>query len=179
MTDCPSRRQLLAAVGAATATGLAGCTAAERARLNPLAEPPVTMKVVAASGDETEVTCQLDEDAVTEIPALQNPLDELDGAEEGERVERGLSIPEGREISNFFTQQCEEDAGGLVSYDGSWYLVGLTYRDQADHEDHHDHLASETDDGDDTDGDTTESSDADDNSGSGDADDDTETPTQN
>ncbi|KPN30263.1 hypothetical protein SY89_00989 [Halolamina pelagica] len=39
MTDAPTRRRLLAAVGAVATTGLAGCTAAERARLNPFAEP--------------------------------------------------------------------------------------------------------------------------------------------
>jgi len=152
MADTHTRRRLLATVGAATATGLAGCTAAERARLNPFAEPPVSMMVVRASGDETETTCQLDPAAVAEIPELQGPLDELADAADGERTQRGLSIATGREISNMFTRQCDGDVGGLYRYDETWFLIGLTYRDQADHQDHHDHLGeseteSETDSG--------------------------------
>lgn len=144
MTDTPTRRKLLAAVGAATATGLAGCTAAERARLNPFAEPPVSMTVIRANGDESQTRCSLAADAVAEIPALQNPLDELNDADDGERVERGLSIPTGREISNMFTRQCDGDIGGIYRYDGAAYLIGLTYRDQADHQDHHEQLGSQT-----------------------------------
>ncbi len=144
MDDTPTRRKLLAAVGTATATGLAGCTAAERARLNPFAEPPVSMTVVRASGEESETRCTLETEAVAEIPKLRDPLDELADAEDGDRVERGLSIATGREISNTFTRQCDGDVGGIYRYDGAAYLIGLTYRDQADHQDHHDHLANET-----------------------------------
>ena len=145
MPDTPTRRKLLAAVGAATATGLAGCTAAERARLNPFAAPPVSMTVLRANGDESETTCRLETEAVADIPELQNPLDELNDAEVGDRVERGLSIPTGREISNTFTRQCDGDIGGIYYYDDAAYLIGLTYRDQADHQDHHERLAeSET-----------------------------------
>lgn len=147
MAGSPTRRRLLAAVGAAGTTGLAGCTAAERARLNPFAAPPVSMTVIRASGDESETTCRLDADGVAEIPELQGPLDELNDADDGERVERGLSIATGREISNFFTRQCEDDVGGIFRYDGAAYLIGLTYRDQADHQDHHEHLANESETG--------------------------------
>ncbi len=154
MAGAPTRRQLLAAVGATAATGLAGCTAAERARLNPFAEPPVSMTVIRAAGDESETICRLDADGVAGIPELRGPLDELDDAADGERVHRGLSIATGRQISNFFTRQCEDDVGGIYRYDGAAYLIGLTYRDQAAHQDHHDHLANEsetgTDDGTDT-----------------------------
>lgn len=140
-----SRRKLLAAGTVTALTGLAGCTAADRARLNPFAEPPVSMTVIRASGDETETTCRLDAEAVADIPELQDPLDRLNDADDGERVEKGLSIATGREISNMFTRQCEDDVGGIYRYDGAAYLIGLTYRDQADHQDHHDHLAgSET-----------------------------------
>lgn len=145
MPTTPTRRKLLAAVGAATATGLAGCTAAERARLNPFAEPPISMTVVRATGDESETRCSLDADAVAEIAVLQNPLDELADAEDGERIHRGLSIEKGREISNMFTRQCDGEIGGIYRYEGAAYLIGLTYRDQADHQDHHEHLATETD----------------------------------
>jgi hypothetical protein len=144
MSGEPSRRKLLAAVGTVAATGLAGCTAAERARLNPFAEPPVSMTVIRASGDESGTRCALETEAVAEIPELQGPLDELNDAEDGERVERGLSIATGRQISNMFTRQCDDDVGGIYRYDGAAYLIGLTYRDQADHQDHHDHLANET-----------------------------------
>jgi hypothetical protein len=135
-----SRRRLLAAGATATLVGTAGCTAAERARLNPFAEPPVSMTVIRASGDETETRCSLDTDAVAEVPELQNPLDELADAEDGDRVDRGLSIATGREISNLFTRQCDGEVGGIYRYDGAAYLIGLTYRDQADHEEHHEHL---------------------------------------
>jgi hypothetical protein len=150
MAGTPTRRKLLAAVGTATVTGLAGCTAAERTRLNPFAEPPVSITVLRASGDETETTCRLDADAVDDVPELREPLEELADADDGERLERGLSIATGREISNLFTRQCDDDVGGLYRYDGVWYLIGLTYRDQADHQDHHDHLANESDTDDDT-----------------------------
>jgi|AntRauTorcE11898_2_1112593.scaffolds.fasta_scaffold05101_2 hypothetical protein len=146
MPPTPTRRKLLAAVGTVTATGLAGCTAAERARLNPFAEPPISMTVVRATGDESETRCTLDADAVAEIPVLQNPLDELADAEDGERIHRGLSIQKGREISNMFTRQCDGEIGGIYRYEGAAYLIGLTYRDQADHQDHHEHLGNETDD---------------------------------
>ncbi|MFD1525462.1 hypothetical protein, partial [Halolamina salina] len=121
--------------------GPAACAAPERARLNPFAEPPVSMTVIRASGDETETRCSLDAEAVAEIPELQNPLDGLADADDGERVERGLSIATGRQISNLFTRQCDGDVGGIYRYDGAAYLIGLTYRDQADHEAHHEHLA--------------------------------------
>jgi len=150
MTD-PTRRKLLAAVGTAAATGLAGCTAAERARLNPFAEPPVSMTVIRANGDESETRCSLDADAVAEIPELQAPLDELNDAEDGDRIHRGLSIPTGREISNTFTRQCDGEIGGIYRYDGAAYLIGLTYRDQSAHQEHHDRLGNDshggTDDG--------------------------------
>jgi hypothetical protein len=140
-----SRRRLLAVGATATLVGTAGCTAAERARLNPFAEPPVSMTVIRASGDETETRCSLDSEAVAEVPELQGPLDELTDADDGERVERGLSLATGRQISNLFTRQCDGDVGGIYRYDGAAFLIGLTYRDQADHEDHHEHLAeSET-----------------------------------
>ena len=147
----PTRRKLLAAAGAVAATGLAGCTAAERARLNPFAEPPVSMTVIRATGDESETRCGLAADAVADIPELQNPLDELNDAEDGDRIHRGLSIPTGREISNFFTRQCGDEIGGIYRYDGAAYLIGLTYRDQSAHQEHHDRLGNEshggTDDG--------------------------------
>jgi len=141
MADSPTRRRLLAAIGAAATTGLAGCTAAERARLNPFAEPPVSLTVIRASGDESETRCRLDPEAVDEIPELRDPLDELTDAQDGERVHRGLSIATGRELSNLFTRQCDDGVGGVYRYDGAAYLIGLTYRDQAAHQDHHDHLA--------------------------------------
>ena len=144
MARNPTRRKLLAAVGTAAATGLAGCTAAERARLNPFAEPPVSMTVIRANGDESETRCGLAADAVAEIPELQGPLDELSDAEDGERVERGLSIPTGREISNMFTRQCDGDVGGIYRYDGTAYLIGLTYRDQSAHQEHHEQLGNDS-----------------------------------
>jgi hypothetical protein len=150
MAGGPTRRTLLAAVGTTAATGLAGCTAGERARLNPFAEPPVSMTVIRASGAESETRCTLEAEAVAEIAELQGPLDELADADDGERVERGLSIATGREISNLFTRQCDDDVGGIYRYDGAAYLIGLTYRDQAAHQDHHDHLANETATGTDT-----------------------------
>ena len=150
MPDSPTRRRLLAAVGVAATTALAGCTAAERARLNPFAEPPVSMTVIRAAGDESETSCRLDPDAVAAVPELAGPLDELNDAEDGERIHRGLSIATGRELSNLFTRQCEDDVGGIYRYDGAAYLIGLTYRDQADHEEHHEQLANETNDGTDT-----------------------------
>lgn len=153
-----TRRALLAASTATALTGLAGCTAAERARLNPLAAPPVSMTVIRASGDETETSCRLETEAVAAVPALEKPLDSLHDADDGKRVEKGLSIATGREISNTFTRQCDGDVGGLYRYEEAWYLIGLTYRDQADHQEHHEHLEeSETESDDDTEsGDDTE-----------------------
>lgn len=146
MAGNSTRRTLLAAVGTATLGGLAGCTSAERAQLNPFADPPVSMTVIAASGDETETTCRLDADAVAAIGQLQTPLDRLNDAADGERIETPLTIPTGQAISNLFTRQCDGSVGGLYRYKESWYLIGLIYRDQADHQDHHEQLAeSETD----------------------------------
>ena len=152
MADASTRRRLLAAVGAAATTALAGCTAPERARLNPFAEPPVSMTVIRADGDESGISCRLDPQAVAEIPALQEPMDSLNDAADGDRIDRGLSVATGRQISNMFTRQCGTDVGGIYRYDGAAYLVGLTYRDQTDHDDHHDHLANESGTG--TDGET-------------------------
>jgi hypothetical protein len=36
------------------------------------------------------------------------------------------------------TRQCGEDVGGLYNYEGAWYLLGLTFKAQEDHQDHHD-----------------------------------------
>lgn len=144
-----SRRRLLAAGATATLGALAGCTDEEVARLNPLWDAPITMKVIVASGDETETTCQLDTDLVAEIPELHRPLERLSGADDGRRIVKGLTTETGQEISNLFTRQCEDSVGGLYRYDGEWFLIGLTFEAQEDHQEHHEnqdgHDGSETD----------------------------------
>lgn len=132
-----SRRRLLAAAGTATLAGLAGCTDEEVNRLNPLWDPPITMKLIAASGDETDVSCTLEPDAVAEIPELREPLETLADAEDGQRIVRGLTSGTGQEISNMLTRQCEDAVGGLYQYEGEWYLLGLTFKAQEDHQAHH------------------------------------------
>lgn len=143
-----SRRSLLAAGATVTLAGLAGCTDEDVARLNPLWDPPITMKVIAASGDETDVTCTLETEAVEELPELRRPLETLADAEDGERIVKGVTEDTGTAISNMLTRQCGEDVGGLYRYEGEWYLMGLTFEAQADHQDHHDgqdgHDGSET-----------------------------------
>jgi hypothetical protein len=144
-----SRRRLLAAAGTATLGGLAGCTSDEINRLNPLWDAPITMKLIAASGDETDVTCTIESDAVSDLPELKEPLDSLADAEDGQRVVKGLTTATGQQISNMLTKQCGEDVGGLYNYEGSWYLLGLTFKAQEDHQDHHEqqggHTGTETD----------------------------------
>jgi hypothetical protein len=144
-----SRRRLLAAGTTAALAALAGCTEEDLNRLNPLWDPPIEMKVIAASGDETDVTCTLDADAVAEIPELERPLAELADADDGERIVKGLTSDTGTEISNTLTRQCGDDVGGLYEYKEEWYLMGLTFEAQEDHQDHHDeqggHDGNETD----------------------------------
>ena len=140
-----SRRKLLAAAGTATLGGLAGCTDEEVNRLNPLWEPPITMKVIAASGDETDVSCTLAADALSDLPELRRPLETLADAEDGQRIVKGLTIETGQEISNMLARQCDDQIGGLYSYDGSWYLLGLTFKAQEDHQDHHDQQGGHSD----------------------------------
>jgi hypothetical protein len=133
-----SRRRLLAAAGSASLAGLAGCTDEEVNRLNPLWEPPITMKVIAASGDETDVTCSLDADAVSDLPELRESLERLADADDGDRIVKGLTTETGQEISNMLTRQCDDGSvGGLYNYEGAWYLLGLTFEAQEDHQDHH------------------------------------------
>lgn len=140
-----TRRKLLAAAGTATLGGLAGCTDEEVNRLNPLWEPPITMKVIAASGDETDVRCTIASGALSDLPELRRSLETLADAEDGERVVKGLTIETGQEISNMLTRQCEDDVGGLYNYDGSWYLLGLTFKAQEDHQNHHDQQSEQSD----------------------------------
>lgn len=133
-----SRRRLLAAAGTATLAGFAGCTEEEINRLNPLWGAPITMKVIAASGDETDVTCTLETEAVADFPELRDPLERLADAEDGQRIEKGLTTETGQEISNMLTRQCDDAVGGLYQYEGQWYLLGLTFKAQEDHQAHHD-----------------------------------------
>jgi hypothetical protein len=133
-----SRRRLLAAAGTVTLTGLAGCTDEDVNRLNPLWDPPIIMTVLAANGDETDVTCTLGPNAVSGLPELREPLERLTDAEDGERIVKGLTTETGQEISNRLTRQCDDGAvGGLYEYEGEWYLLGLTFEAQEDHQDHH------------------------------------------
>lgn len=136
-----SRRRLLAAAGTVTLAGLAGCTEEELNRLNPLWEPPIVMTVIVASGDETDVTCTLDPEAVADLPELRGPLETLAGAEDGQRIVKGLTTETGQEISNVLTRQCSDAVGGLYEYEGEWYLLGLTFEAQEDHQAHHDEQA--------------------------------------
>lgn len=136
MTDL-SRRRLLAAAGTATLVGLAGCTDEEVNRLNPLWDPPITMQVIAADGDETDVTCTLETDAVADLPELREPLETLADAEDGQRIVKGLTTETGQEISNMLTRQCDDAVGGLYNYEDEWYLLGLTFEAQEDHQAHH------------------------------------------
>lgn len=133
-----SRRQLLAGGATAATVGLAGCSASPGLnRLNPFWDPPIEMKVVAAAGEESDVTCRLPAEAVERHPVLQDAMEELADAEPRTKVTRGLTTDEGRAISDTFTEQCET-AGGLYRYEGNWYLVGLTFEAQGDHQDYHD-----------------------------------------
>lgn len=132
-----SRRRLLAAAGTATLGGLAGCTTDEINRLNPLWDAPITMKLIAASGDETDVTCTIESDAVSDLPELEEPLEALADADDGQRVVKGLTTETGQEISNMLARQCDEDVGGLYKYEDAWYLLGLTFKAQEDHQNHH------------------------------------------
>ena len=143
-----SRRRLLAAAGTATLGGLAGCTTDELNRLNPLWDAPITMKLIAASGDETDVTCTIESDAVSDLPELKEALESLADAEDGQRVVKGLTTETGQEISNMLARQCGEDVGGLYKYEDAWYLLGLTFKAQEDHQAHHEaqggHTATDT-----------------------------------
>jgi len=132
-----SRRRLLAAGATAVPGALAGCTDDEVARLNPLWDAPITMTVIAASGDETGTTCTLDSEKVDEIPELRRPLERLSSAEDGQRVVKGLTTDTGQEISNLLTTECGDAVGGLYQYEGEWYLMGLTFEAQEDHQQHH------------------------------------------
>lgn len=144
-----SRRRLLAAAGTASLAGLAGCTEEQVKRLNPLWQPPITMTLIAAGGDETDVRCRIEPEAVAELPELRGPLETLAGADTGRRIVKGLTIETGQEISNMLTRQCGDDVGGLYKYEGEWYLLGLTFEAQEDHQDHHEqqggHGGNETD----------------------------------
>lgn len=138
MGDRPlSRRRLLAAGATATLGGLAGCTDEEVARLDPLWDAPIEMKVIVASGDETDTSCRLDAEKVDEIPELRRPLQRLSGAEDGRRIVKGLTTATGQEISNMLTRQCGDSVGGLYEYEGEWFLMGLTFEAQEDHQQHH------------------------------------------
>jgi hypothetical protein len=128
---------------------LAGCTDEEVARLNPFWDAPITMKVIAASGDETETTCTLDAATVDDIPELRRPLERLSDAADGRRIVKGITTDTGQEISNLLTRQCEDSVGGLYRYEGEWFLMGLTFEAQEDHQQHHEeqggHGGNETD----------------------------------
>ncbi|MEF8828110.1 MAG: hypothetical protein V5A38_05800 [Halolamina sp.] len=138
MAEAPlSRRRLLAVGATATLGALAGCTDEEVARLNPFWDAPITMKVIAASGDETETTCTLDADEVDDIPELKRPLQRLSGAEDGRRIVKRLTTGTGQEISNMLTRKCGDSIGGLYQYEGEWFLMGLTFEAQEDHQQHH------------------------------------------
>lgn len=133
----PTRRGLLAGGAVATAVLLAGCTGNESLnRLNPFWNPPITMTVVAASGDETDTTCSLSAEAVERHPPLQSAMEKLADAEPGTKVTKGLTTETGQAISNTFTEHCQA-VGGLYRYDGEWYLVGLTFKSQDDHRESH------------------------------------------
>lgn len=133
-----TRRRLLAGGATAGLVGLAGCTApASVNRLNPFWDAPIEMKVVLAAEDQTDVRCELPDSAVEDHPVMQGAMDALADAEVGDRVTRKLSTEEGQAISNTFTEQCEK-VGGLYEYKGNWYLVGLTFEAQSDHQEYHD-----------------------------------------
>jgi hypothetical protein len=133
-----TRRRLLAGGATAASVALAGCTApASVNRLNPFWDAPIEMKVVHAAEDQTDVRCELPDSAVEDHPVMQGAMEELADAEVGERVTRKLSTEEGQAISNTFTEQCET-VGGLYEYQGNWYLVGLTFEAQSDHQEYHD-----------------------------------------
>lgn len=124
----PSRREVLAAASSLSVGALAGCTG-----LNPFAEKGMDMTVVRADGTETDTKCDLPDETVAQYPALLRAFDRLADAEDGTTVRKKLATEKGAAIGNMLTRQCE-DVGGLYKYRGVWYLVGLSFDSQEDHD---------------------------------------------
>ena len=120
------RRFLSNSVTAAVLVATAGCTA-----LGLGEEKPVVLRATPATGDETDIRCNLSESFVAERPNLEDVLARASENEPIEWEQVGITETNARDLVDALQRHCRENGGeyrGLYRYRGGWFFVSVSPR---------------------------------------------------
>lgn len=129
------RRTVLAGVA-----GVAGFGTLGAYRLGAFDDPPFTLKVYNAEGDETDVTCDLPDDFLDDSPVLADLVDEARGNPVDEPATQQISRDRAANILSGLEANCE-DVGGLYVIQGDRFFISMAGEEAHGHGegDSHDH----------------------------------------
>lgn len=130
-----NERSLLA--GIAVAVLVAAVVGAAAAFGDSSGGDPVSVRATEATGNETDVRCDLPVDTVENYPALDAVVADARNQSPGTWATRGISVETGEEIVGALEWHCET-VGGLYVIDGEPFLISLPIRDDDVARDHHD-----------------------------------------
>jgi len=114
------RREVLAGV-----SGLAGIGTLGAYGLGVFDDPPFTLKVYNADGDETDVTCDLPDDFLADKPVLSELVDDARDNSATEPAARGISRDRAAAILSDLESNCET-TGGLYDIQGEWFFISIS-----------------------------------------------------
>lgn len=117
------RRTVLA--GLAGVGGLASVGTLGAYGLGVFDEPPFTLAVYNATGDETDVTCSLPAGFLDDHPAVATLVDRVEGRPVTDPARRRISRERATTIVSDLAAHCE-NTGGLYDIGGEWYFISVS-----------------------------------------------------
>lgn len=114
------RRAVLAGVAGITGLGAVGAYS-----LGVFDEPPFTLKVYNAKGDETDVTCDLPDGFLDDKPILAELVQETRGNPIDEPATRKVSRDRAANVLSGLEANCET-VGGLYDIQGDWFFISIS-----------------------------------------------------
>lgn len=128
------RRTVLAGVAAGLGFGTVGAYG-----MGVFDDPPITLKVFNADGDETDVTCDLPDGFLDDKPVLADLVREAQGNPVDEPATQQISRDRAGTILSDLESHCET-VGGLYRIQGDWFFISMSGEDTHGHGDGgHDH----------------------------------------
>ena len=123
------RRTVLAGVAAGLGFGTLGAYG-----MGVFDDPPYTLKVFPAEGDETDETCDLPDGFLDDRPVLADLVEEARGNPIGEPATEKISRDRATGILSGLQANCET-VGGLYDVQGDWFFISMTGEGAHDHSD--------------------------------------------
>lgn len=130
------RRTVLAGVAAGLGIGTLGAYG-----LGVFDDPPFTLSVYNAAGDETDVTCDLPDGFLDDHPVVATLVDAVGDNPVTEPEQQKISRERAASILSDLESNCET-TGGLYDIQGEWYFIsikGEPHSHSGDEDDDHTH----------------------------------------